>query len=168
MAISDYNWSDPATFISFVVDNNPKAVAAALTTRGHNINGLSIQEYKELMLRMYQKGVDLTWVGDTPYIPTANNWTGQYGSAGRGASSTAKSANDFVLENKDIIGLAASILGGIFGIPILGGLGGGSQPQPQYQPQEDTILGMPKSTFYIMGFILLILIVLFIVVMRKK
>ena len=167
--IKDYNWKDPATLISFVVDNNPKAVAAALVARGHNIQGLSIQDYKALMLRMVETGADLTWVGSLPYVATATNWTGQFGSAGRGSSSNAKSVNDFVVENKDIIGLATGIIGGIFGIPMLGGLSGGSSSQQNYQaPPEDTILGMPKTTFYVVGFILLILIVLFIIVMRKK
>ena len=158
--LGNLDWNNPATVIAFAVDNNPQAVAAEMVRRDYKIQGLSIDQYKVLLMMAYEKGLDLTWIGNLQYMPTAGNWTGEL------FRQTQANANaKFTWENLgQVLALAGSALITIFGVKPTGGA-----PSTTPTPENTTIMGISKDLFYPLLMILLVIIVLVIfVVMRKK
>lgn len=160
-ALGNLNWNDPATVIAFAVDNNPSGVAAQMELNGYDIQGLNIDEYKDLLMAAYQEGLDLTWIGKLNYNPGQGNWTGQIF-----RDLQANTASKFTWENLgQVLTVAGSTLAAIFGVK---NLQGGNQPAPTPTPRP-TIMGIDQGLFWPLAFIALIIIALVLyIVLRKK
>ena len=156
--LGNLDWSNPATIIALAVDNNPQAVAAGLLERGYTIQGLSIDQYKDLLMLAYERGLDLTWLGKIQYNATEGNWTGElYRQAQVGANAK------FTWETLgQVLAVAGTTLMTIFGAKP------GSTPTPTQPPVSNTIMGISKDVFYPLLMILIVIIIMVIFVVTRK
>lgn len=160
--LGNLNWNDPATIIAFAVDNNPTGVAAAMEDRDYDIQGLEIDQYKDLLMEAYNAGLDLSWIGKLNFNPGMGNWTGEMF-----RKLQSNTTSKVTVQNiGDALVILGSTLGALFGVkpPTSSGT---TQNSPV--PTSETIMGIDKDIFWPLAFILLIVIALVLyLVLRKK
>lgn len=158
--------AEKAALIAFAVDNNPREVGFQMQQRGYDLTGVSIDQYKKILVYADSTGHDVSWILDVPYIDSAQNWTTNLVQQYKPADSMQAKGISWSDVGNIALNVGLGVLTGVLGANANNASG---DPKTVYVADpKPQIFGMDPALFWALMLILVIIIFIGIYALVKK